>query len=500
MAKKKNFYAVKIGRAPGIYKTWDDCKAQIDGVSGALYQGFVTLEEAERYMAENSAEDAGISASDDVPNISELNAKIEDRISSIQEDEVIAFVDGSYDSSKEAVSFGTILFSHGGGRDLLYKAFTKQNKPDYVEYHNVSGELEGVKEAVNWAIQYNKSKITIYYDYSGIGEWSAGTWKANNPVTKDYVRFIAEKRDVIEMEFIKVPAHAGVTHNDEADELAKSALLAQGHKTYNDGSVYFVGYSVEDWQTIIDCINDENLSMSDMAQISPLKKDVDEIGTRTKITVSQARNKVFINCYRNSKSYVQGKQTVLFQKIISAAIELLDDGQRVVETLNHYHALNLSSADVENEFDYRLPHYRHDSDKHYANLLSAVYNTMLTGYMPDYTCLVTPIFRAYEYYLHRILGDFMGLDTENATGGNKFSYFSKNDVGKYECTPQEKHKLSKDQLGYLNTLYTTYNSVRHPYSHWSASDIDTAVITDMSTARQILSDGLELVDQYYTFF
>ena len=120
--------------------------------------------------------------------------------------------------------------------------------------------------------------------------------------------------------------------------------------------------------------------------------------------------------------------------------------------------------------------------------------------MPDYTCLVTPIFRAYEYYLHRILGDFMGLDTEKSTGANQFSYFSKNAVGKYECNSPEKQKLSEDQLGYLNTLYTTYNSVRHPYSHWSASDIDTAVITDMSTARQILSDGLRLVDQYYTFF
>ena len=500
MAKKKNFYAVKVGKAPGIYKTWNDCKAQTDGVSGALYQGFVTLEEAERYMAENSAEDAGISASDDVPNISELNAEIEDRISSIQEDEVIAFVDGSYDPSKEAVSFGTILFSYGGGRDTLYKAFTQKTKPEYVKHNNVSGELEGVIEAVNWAIQYSKSKITIYYDYSGIGEWSNGTWKANNPVTTDYVRFIAEKRDVIEMEFIKVPAHAGVTHNDEADELAKSALLANGYKTYNDGSVYFVGYSVDDWKAIIDCINDENSSMSDMEQISPLEMEVEEIDAKKKIKISQARNKVSVNCYRNSKSYVQGKQTVLFQKIISTAIELLNDGQRVVETLNHYHALNLPPADVENEFSHRLPHYRHDSDKHYANLLSAVYNTMLTGYMPDYTCLVTPIFRAYEYYLHRILGDLMGLPTETEKGANQFSYFTQNTVGKYECSSQKKQKLSEDRLGYLNTLYTTYNSVRHPYSHWSASDIDTAVITNMSTARQILSDGLDLVDQYYTLF
>lgn len=49
MAKKK-FYAVKVGKIPGIYSTWDECQLQVDGVSGAKYQGFLTLEEAEKYI------------------------------------------------------------------------------------------------------------------------------------------------------------------------------------------------------------------------------------------------------------------------------------------------------------------------------------------------------------------------------------------------------------------------------------------------------------------
>ena len=37
MAKKKNnFYAVKQGKNKGIYKTWDECKAQVEGFSGDL--------------------------------------------------------------------------------------------------------------------------------------------------------------------------------------------------------------------------------------------------------------------------------------------------------------------------------------------------------------------------------------------------------------------------------------------------------------------------------
>jgi len=370
---------------------------------------------------------------------------------------------------------------------------------DFISLRNVSAELEGVKEAINWAIECKKKKLTIFYDYEGIEQWAIGQWRAKKDITRKYVSFIKEKKQYIDLEFVKVPAHSGVELNEAVDSLAKNALLAKGYKTYNDGSVYFVGYGLEDWKAIVDCINEENAGLleENITQIS-LKEE--KIGTRNKITIVQSDNKVVINCYSDSKSYVQGRQTVLFQKIIATAVESLKTGQSVVETLNSYHALTITKEEVENKFEQMLPHYKKENEKHYANLLSAVYNTMLTGYMPDYTSLVTPIFRAYEFYLHRILGDVMGLDTETDKGTNKFSYFSKNSNGLYECNSKNVGKLSNIQLGFLNGLYTQYNSVRHPYSHWSANDVDTAVITDMATARQIIEDGLELIDKYYTLF
>jgi ribonuclease HI len=50
VAKKKNYYAVKNGRKPGIYTTWADCQQEIIGFSGAVFKGFETLEEAQEYM------------------------------------------------------------------------------------------------------------------------------------------------------------------------------------------------------------------------------------------------------------------------------------------------------------------------------------------------------------------------------------------------------------------------------------------------------------------
>lgn len=125
---------------------------------------------------------------------------------------------------------------------------------------------------------------------------------------------------------------------------------------------------------------------------------------------------------------------------------------------------------------------------------------MLTGYMPDYTCLVTPIFRAYEYYLHKMLGDYMGLDIETDKGTNNFGFFTKNDEGLYECNNKNVSKLNRQQLDYLNKFYTQYNKVRHPYSHWSADDSETAVITNINEARNLLDEGIKLIDKFYTLF
>ena len=47
------FYAVKVGKIPGIYNTWDDCKVQVEGFPGATYKSFKTAAEAADYMGWN---------------------------------------------------------------------------------------------------------------------------------------------------------------------------------------------------------------------------------------------------------------------------------------------------------------------------------------------------------------------------------------------------------------------------------------------------------------
>ncbi len=50
------FYAVKNGIQPGVYNTWEECRAQIDGFTGAKFKKFNNKEEAEAFITTLSVE------------------------------------------------------------------------------------------------------------------------------------------------------------------------------------------------------------------------------------------------------------------------------------------------------------------------------------------------------------------------------------------------------------------------------------------------------------
>jgi len=52
MAKQK-FYVVWEGHKPGVYKTWDECKKQVDGFAQAKYKSFGSVAEAEMAFKSN---------------------------------------------------------------------------------------------------------------------------------------------------------------------------------------------------------------------------------------------------------------------------------------------------------------------------------------------------------------------------------------------------------------------------------------------------------------
>lgn len=205
MASK--FYAVRKGRKTGIFDNWDKCKIQVNGYQGAEFSSFKTLKEAEAY----------------------LNVYINESIEGIKKEEsscandIIAYVDGSYDDINNEYSCGVVLFINGEKKVLS----RKDNDPELVSMRNVAGEIMGSMIAIKYAIdnrKNNNERLVIYHDYEGISKWCTGEWKTNKIGTKNYKEFYIKASRLIEIKFIKVKAHTGDKYNEEADKLAKRAL------------------------------------------------------------------------------------------------------------------------------------------------------------------------------------------------------------------------------------------------------------------------------------
>ncbi len=494
MAKEK-FYAVKKGKVPGIYKTWDSAKEQVSGFSGAEYKSFTTEEDAKNYLAVESQEVVKEEVDPEA-----INNKVLNEIENINSDQAIAFVDGSYSPNvdgREKYGFGVILIAKDMDDLPLSKSFVDRK---YMSSRNVAGEIEGVKEAILWAIGNEKKEIKIFYDYEGIEKWALKEWNANKDVSQDYVKFCDEKSKLIKISFEHVKAHSGIDYNERVDELAKMSLRANNSKTYTDGSIMFYGLGLEFWVNIIDQLN-QNVEIFD--DKDEIKKNIKSIKDGVdKIEVTLDKDKVTIQCYGRFRSYVQGKQSNLFQTLVSYGLENLANSAAVIDTLKEYHVIDIEKEAIEDELRrivVNLPAEVQDI-KLYNLLITAIINRELNYSSPDYTHLIHPVCRISEYCLHRVLGDKMNLMTEKTNGSNNFSFFDKDAAtGKYSCNVSS-HNLNNDQEKFLNDLYNFYNRVRHPYSHWSRDSIDTQVITDIEVARDHILDGLELVDRYYELF
>ncbi len=183
------FYAVVVGRKPGIYVTWVETEKQVKGYKGAKYKSFATRNEAMEFMESH--------------NVVNTNKE-----TSVEPTMVVAYTDGSM--KDHIAGYGIVILKD-------FEKITAYGKvPESIGITNNVAELY----AIYVTLSLVKTDILIKSDSAyAIGVLTSFIPKVNLELI-DAIKKIMIGRKVM---FEHVTAHIGIKYNEEADELANYA-------------------------------------------------------------------------------------------------------------------------------------------------------------------------------------------------------------------------------------------------------------------------------------
>lgn len=193
MANK--FYAVKNGKRPGIYISWDECEKQVKGFPNAIFKGFEAEAEAYEFL-------------NDAPLIKEPKQQVDAQL----------YVDGSWNENKQQYGWGFVLVVHD---EIVSSGYGKGNNPNYLAQYQVAGEVVSVLQGLERAIFKGYKHVEVVYDFLGIELWTIDEWQTKADIARAYLYHFKRYSKQIKVSFTKVKSHSGNKFNNEADRLAK---------------------------------------------------------------------------------------------------------------------------------------------------------------------------------------------------------------------------------------------------------------------------------------
>lgn len=214
--KPPKYYAVKRGRKTGVFMSWEECRDMTDGYPNAVFKSFPDKGNALKYLAKKDVP-APVSKAD-------VNKLLDDGV-------VVAYTDGSYDSSLNLYGAGAYILIPNGG---VKKISTYGDDRALIAHRNITGELFAAIQAIDWAIENGYRAIRIVHDYAGVKEWADGNWTARKKLTRDYQDAIREKRKLADISFSKVKGHSGDKYNEYADACANKGITERRNKIHGN--------------------------------------------------------------------------------------------------------------------------------------------------------------------------------------------------------------------------------------------------------------------------
>ncbi|WP_129044522.1 ribonuclease H family protein [Companilactobacillus metriopterae] len=171
----QKYYAVRIGKNPGIYNTWAECKAQVDGFVGARYKSFTSLSEAEDFIKNDTY----------TPKTKkETSKKFE--YSNLDDFELVVYTDGG-SRNHGNVKGGHVLSSDKAAWAYLIKTSNEKIEDSDGEFGatnnkmEITALIESIKKINN--LELNDKKVIFILDsqyvLNAIIKGWLVSWKAN---------------------------------------------------------------------------------------------------------------------------------------------------------------------------------------------------------------------------------------------------------------------------------------------------------------------------------
>ncbi|MCG9543158.1 ribonuclease H family protein [Vibrio sp. Isolate33] len=247
MAKK--YYVVWKGRTPGIFTTWNECKAQVDGFAGARYKSFPTLGEAESAFG-GKASSVSQSSSGAKPAFAKSRTASKAKVPPLSQQQITdmpfdikIFTDGACEPNPGEAGTGLAVYLKNELTELWYGLYQPVGT-------NNTAELQGLKQAFILAQEKLQSglSVAIYcdskYSIDCITKWASGWEKKgwtkpggeikNLDIIKPAYALYQELASQITIHHVN--GHVGIEGNELADRMSIVAISSkeQNLSRYSD--------------------------------------------------------------------------------------------------------------------------------------------------------------------------------------------------------------------------------------------------------------------------
>jgi len=226
MASKK-YYAIAVGRQPGIYELWPLAKAQVEGFAGAVYKGFLSRAEAEAWLAHpptrrSAAATRGAHSPTLSPPAPEKTAACRGGVT--------IYTDGGARYNPGPGGYGVVILEQDERRELSagYRLTTNNR----MELMGCIVALRSLKDRHLPVALYSDSSYVV----NGINKGWAKSWRRNGwlksdrqpAINPDLWEELLRLVEGLTITFVWVKGHAGHPMNERCDQLAVAASRGAG--------------------------------------------------------------------------------------------------------------------------------------------------------------------------------------------------------------------------------------------------------------------------------